>query len=80
MLKESLKRRAIKLAAAFNQMEGVSCQDAEGSMYLFPQVSLPSKAIAEAKKQGKQPDAFYVMEMLNATGVVGSKNMGRRFR
>jgi alanine transaminase len=42
---ESLKSRALKLAAAFNRMEGVTCEDAEGAMYLFPRVRLPPKAI-----------------------------------
>lgn len=69
-IKSSLKRRAVKLAKAFNEMESVSCQDAEGAMYLFPRVHLPQKAIDAARAFGKQPDAFYCMEMLNATGVV----------
>jgi alanine transaminase len=51
-------------------MENVSCQEAEGAMYVFPKINLPPKAIEEAKKRNKQPDAFYVLEMLNATGVV----------
>lgn len=66
----SLKRRALKLAAAFNSMTGVSCQQAEGAMYLFPAVKLPPKAVEQAQKLKKAPDAFYVMEMLKATGVV----------
>lgn len=73
---ESLKRRAIKLTDAFNSMEGVSCNTAQGSMYLFPSITLSEKSIAAAKTQGVEPCALYSMyrrinrrEMLNATGV-----------
>ncbi|CAG8720856.1 7090_t:CDS:1, partial [Cetraspora pellucida] len=40
-----------------------------GSMYLFPRINLPPKAIKVAKEAGKQPDEFYCLAMLNATGV-----------
>ena len=66
---ESLKRRAKRLANAFNQLEGVTCNPAQGAMYLFPQIQLSPKAIQEAKKQGKEPDAFYCLSLLDATGV-----------
>ncbi|KAI8589997.1 pyridoxal phosphate-dependent transferase [Geranomyces variabilis] len=66
---ESLKRRAARLAAAFNALPGVSCQPAQGSMYLFPSVTLPQKAIEAAKDKGMAPDALYCMELLNETGV-----------
>lgn len=66
---DSLKRRSRKLVEAFNKMEGVSCQEAEGAMYTFPAITLPPKAIAAAKKIGKQPDTLYCLEMLDATGV-----------
>ncbi|KAG0166342.1 hypothetical protein DFQ28_010665 [Apophysomyces sp. BC1034] len=66
---ESLKRRAIKLASCFNGLEGTTCNDAEGAMYLFPRVRLPSKSIEAAKVAGMAPDAFYAMAMLESTGV-----------
>ncbi|GAB5587891.1 alanine transaminase [Umbelopsis nana] len=66
---ESLKRRATKLANCFNGMEGVSCNEAEGAMYVFPQITLPKKAIEAAKAAGKEPDTLYCLEMLEATGV-----------
>ncbi|KAL1932136.1 hypothetical protein VTP01DRAFT_9192 [Rhizomucor pusillus] len=68
-LYESLRRRSKKLEAVFNTMQDVTCQPAMGSMYLFPRIKLPAKAIAKAKEQGVAPDAFYSMEMLEATGV-----------
>ena len=67
---ESLKRRAVKLVAAYRQMEGVSCNDADGALYLFPKITLPEKAIAAAKAAGKAPDAFYCLTLLDETGIV----------
>ncbi|TPX57036.1 hypothetical protein SpCBS45565_g08290 [Spizellomyces sp. 'palustris'] len=66
---ESLRNRASRLADAFNRLEGVSCQPAQGAMYLFPQILLPTKAIEAARTAGQEPDAMYCMELLNATGV-----------
>jgi len=66
---DSLKRRALRLAKAFNQLEGVTCNDAEGAMYLFPRVRLPKKAVEEAKKHNKAPDAFYSLSLLDHTGI-----------
>ena len=57
------------LRLAFNELEGITCNEAEGAMYLFPRITLPQKAIDAAKKKGQAPDAFYTMELLNATGV-----------
>ncbi|CAJ0765462.1 13391_t:CDS:2 [Entrophospora sp. SA101] len=66
---ESLKRRSQKLCDLFNKLEGVTCNSAQGSMYLFPRIKLPPKAINMAKELGKQPDELYCFEMLEATGV-----------
>lgn len=77
---ESLKRRAIQLADAFNELEGVSCNAAEGAMYLFPSIVFPMKMIEAAKKSGMEPDNFYAMELLKATGicVVGGSGFGQK--
>ncbi|KAF2647887.1 PLP-dependent transferase [Lophiostoma macrostomum CBS 122681] len=64
-----LKARANALFEAFKQMEGVECQSPAGSMYLFPTITLPKKAIEQAKKEGRQPDEFYCFRLLDATGV-----------
>lgn len=66
---ESLKRRAALLAQCFHHMEGMTCNDAEGALYVFPQIRLPKKALAAAKEAGLPPDAFYAFEMLEKTGV-----------
>jgi alanine transaminase len=66
---EGLKKRATALYEAFKEMEGVECQDPQGSMYLFPTIHLPQKAIEQAQKEGRAPDEFYTFRLLDATGV-----------
>jgi len=38
-------------------------------MYLFPRIALPEKVIEAAKAAGKEPDVFYCLKLLDATGV-----------
>ncbi|KAL6585243.1 Alanine--glyoxylate aminotransferase 2, mitochondrial [Orobanche minor] len=66
----SLARRAMSLEEALNGLEGVTCNRAEGAMYLFPRISLPNKALEAAKSVNTAPDAFYARRLLNATGIV----------
>jgi len=66
---EGLKKRANALWEAFKEMEGVSCQDPQGAMYLFPTITLPDKAIEAAKAEDHAPDEFYCIKLLDATGV-----------
>lgn len=51
-------------------MEGVTCNRAEGAMYLFPRIHLPQKAIDAATATNNAPDAFYCQRLLEATGIV----------
>lgn len=53
-----------------NSLEGVTCNRAEGAMYLFPRIELPQKAIHAAEAAKTAPDAFYCKRLLNATGIV----------
>ncbi|KAI5780299.1 alanine aminotransferase [Peziza echinospora] len=66
---ETLKSRALALYDAFQKMEGVSCQEPQGSMYLFPTITLPPKAVAAAEKEGRKADEWYCLRLLDATGV-----------
>ncbi|GAA6043938.1 hypothetical protein JCM8097_000912 [Rhodosporidiobolus ruineniae] len=66
---ETLKHRSQVLLEAFRELEGVSCNEAEGAMYLFPTITLPPKAIEAAKAAGQAPDAFYSLRLLEATGI-----------
>ncbi|KAB2611027.1 alanine aminotransferase 2 [Pyrus ussuriensis x Pyrus communis] len=66
----SLARRAKALEEALNSLEGVTCNRAEGAMYLFPCITLPQKAIKAAEAATTAPDAFYCLRLLNATGIL----------
>jgi len=66
----SLKRRAALMSDALNDMEGVSSTTIDGSMYAFPTIKLPHKAIEAATKAHMQPDAMYCTELLENTGIV----------
>ncbi|KAK8664466.1 hypothetical protein V6N13_084255 [Hibiscus sabdariffa] len=66
----SLARRAKTLEDAFNKLEGVTCNKAEGAMYLFPRINLPAKAIKAAGEARTAPDAFYCRRLLTETGIV----------
>ncbi|KAL9077273.1 MAG: hypothetical protein Q9157_003438 [Trypethelium eluteriae] len=64
-----LEKRATALYDAFKQMEGVHCENPQGAMYLFPTITLPKRAVEQAHKEGRSPDEFYCLRMLDATGV-----------
>jgi len=66
----SLKRRATKLVAALRTLPGVTCEAPEGALYVFPQIRVPRGAVAAAAAQGKAPDLYYSLALLDATGVV----------
>jgi alanine transaminase len=66
---EGLRQRAAALHKAFSEMEGVECDAPQGSMYLFPTIKLPAKVTEAAAAEGRTPDEFYCMRLLEATGV-----------
>lgn len=66
---EGLKRRAKNLVDGLNQVDGITCNPAEGAMYAFPRVDIPPKAIAEAEAQGVAPDTLYALSLLEDTGI-----------
>ncbi|GAA5874311.1 hypothetical protein JCM16303_005806 [Sporobolomyces ruberrimus] len=66
---ETLKGRSEVLVEAFRSLEGVTCNEAHGAMYLYPNITIPKKALAAAKAKGLSPDAFYCMELLEASGI-----------
>jgi alanine transaminase len=75
-----LKERAMALNDAFQQMEGVECSAPQGSMYIYPTIHVPQKAVEAAEKEGRKPDEFYCMRLLEATGVclVPGSGFGQR--
>lgn len=80
-IKRDLKARADALYKAFGEMEGVECASPpQGSMYLFPRINLPPRAVEEAKRQGRKPDELYCLRLLEETGicVVPGEGFGQR--
>ncbi|KAK8903935.1 hypothetical protein QC760_007372 [Botrytis cinerea] len=75
-----LQKRATALYEAFKQMEGVECPEPQGSMYLFPTIHIPEKAVEAAKQEGMGPDEYYCHKLLEATGVcvVPGSGFGQR--
>ncbi|KAF8496628.1 pyridoxal phosphate-dependent transferase [Gautieria morchelliformis] len=76
----ALRERTRVMAARLNQLEGVSCVDSPGALYLFPRIRLTAKACAAARAAGKEPDAFYALAMLDDTGIctVPGSGFGQR--
>ncbi|KAL8803367.1 MAG: hypothetical protein Q9200_006245 [Gallowayella weberi] len=66
---QGLKDRANALYEQFKKMEGVECQSPQGSMYLFPTINLPQRAIDAARAENRAPDEFYCIRLLDATGI-----------
>ncbi|MCJ1428915.1 hypothetical protein MMC29_006826 [Sticta canariensis] len=68
-ISQGLHKRALALFNAFKKMEGFECQEPQGSMYLFPTITIPKKAVEQAKKENRLPDEFYCFKVLDATGI-----------
>jgi len=66
----SLARRAKKLVSTLNTLEGVVCQEAQGAMYAFPNLTFPQKYLDECTAAGKVADAEYCTRLLLKTGIV----------
>lgn len=66
----SLKRRSEKVHRMLKELPGVTCNPAQGAMYLFPKLTLPKKAVEEALRVGVAADGLYCLELLRATGLV----------
>jgi len=64
-----LASRTKLMADRLNALPGVSCVNSPGALYLYPQIELSDRAIAEAEKAGKAPDAFYALQLLDETGI-----------
>lgn len=73
-IQATLKQRSEILVDSFNDLEGVTCNKAQGALYLFPRLRVPKKAEEEAKRQGRKVDALYCMELLEKTGICVSRD------
>ncbi|KAF2900086.1 hypothetical protein ILUMI_06101 [Ignelater luminosus] len=65
----SLKVQAKLIVETLNSFEGISCNELEGSMHLFPQIKFPPKVLEAAKKQNQSPDKLYASEALENAGI-----------
>jgi len=72
---DSMGRRAAAITKALNALPGVSCV-AAGSLYAFPSITLPARAIECAKEKGLVPDVFYCLALLDATGIATTPGSG----
>jgi alanine transaminase len=66
---DGFQERATALYDALKDMEGIECHIPQGSMYLYPKITLPRKAIGKAEELGKYGDEYYCMKLLEETGV-----------
>ncbi|XP_077470494.1 alanine aminotransferase 2-like isoform X1 [Stigmatopora argus] len=63
-----------------NGVPGISCNPVQGAMYSFPRISIPEKAVKEARELGQEADMFYCMRLLEETGIclVPGSGFGQR--
>lgn len=66
---DSLKRKSRAIVAGLNSIPGITCNEAEGAMYVFPKVDMPQAAIDAAADQGVAADLMYCLSLLEATGI-----------
>mmetsp|Transcript_8273 Transcript_8273/g.24874 ORF Transcript_8273/g.24874 Transcript_8273/m.24874 type:complete len:710 (-) Transcript_8273:70-2199(-) len=66
---DGLKERSQKLVEGLNDIPGISCVPAEGAMYAFPRIEIPSRAFQRAKELGTTPDNLYALSLLEETGI-----------
>ena len=52
---DSYQRKAKITTSMLNSLEGMTCNEVTGSMYAFPRVHIPQKAIEEAKVRTSGP-------------------------
>lgn len=75
-----LQKKARLVSETFKSMDGFACNEVQGAMYCFPRITIPEKAINEAKKQNMSPDSLYCYELLENTGicVIPGSGFGQR--
>ncbi|XP_063075765.1 alanine aminotransferase 2-like isoform X1 [Engraulis encrasicolus] len=76
----NLAEKAKLTEQILNTVPGITCNPVQGAMYSFPQITLPERAIKEAKEKGQAPDMLYCMKLLEETGIclVPGSGFGQR--
>jgi aspartate/methionine/tyrosine aminotransferase len=67
---DSMIKKAGIVHKMLNTIKGINCMPIDGAMYAFPEVVLPKKYVAYARKKGKEPDTMYCIEVLKELGVI----------
>lgn len=67
---DGLKERAKLLTDRLNSMKNVSCTNLSGAMYAFPKINFPQYYIDQARKEKRQPDLKYCLDVLESTGIM----------
>lgn len=60
----SMKRRSVMVHKALNELEGVTCNEADGAMYAFPRIRLSQKAKDVAESKGLPADEYYCLKVM----------------
>lgn len=64
-----LKEKAKLMTDGLNSIDGFSCQPAQGAMYCFPSIDMPTGGIEAAKAKGMAVDTYYALSLLEQTGI-----------
>lgn len=73
----SLRRRSMMVHRALNEMEGITCNKADGALYAFPRIRLSNKAVEAAAAKGIPTDEYYCLKV---TGLVSTRELFRTVR
>ncbi|XP_015209551.2 alanine aminotransferase 2-like [Lepisosteus oculatus] len=66
---ETLAHNARRVQETLDSLPGVSYQPVQGSLYIFPRLHLPPRAVEQARAEGMEPDRFYCSRLLEEAGV-----------
>lgn len=64
-----LEKKARNAHGLFQGLDGIVCNEIFGSLFLFPRIEIPNRAVEEAKKKKIAPDVLYAMELIDQAGV-----------
>lgn len=48
---------------ALNELEGITCNEADGALYAFPRIRLSNKAKRAAEAEGVPADEYYCLKV-----------------
>ncbi|KAJ8417733.1 hypothetical protein AAFF_G00225760 [Aldrovandia affinis] len=65
----TLAEKAKLTEQILNTVPGIKCNPVQGAMYAFPRISIPPRAVEEAKALGVAPDMLYCLRLLEETGI-----------